>query len=108
TSRPVREIGRVSAWIGVHRVKPADSSPASMRACSSKLEKAISVSGLSLGRSAVWAFIGAHSRRLAALACPAGATHTASEPGRVAGFDFGGINPKFTLIGGRFRPAHRQ
>src|SRR3546814_18566602 len=50
TSRPGRVIGRVNAWIGVQRVNPAASRPASNDGCSSKEEKEMSVRGLSLMR----------------------------------------------------------
>jgi hypothetical protein len=39
--------GRVRAWIGVQRVKPAASSPASSAGCRSNEEKVTSVNGLS-------------------------------------------------------------
>src|SRR5688500_1297725 len=74
TSRPGNATGRVSAWIGVQRVKPADSSPASNAGCSSNEEKVMSVRGLSLMREK-------KSARRCALAWGAAAEQTAPEPG---------------------------
>src|SRR5690606_29017545 len=69
TSRPASVSGRVCAWIGVQRVKPAASRPASSSGCSPKDEKVMSVSGLSLMRGMV--------RAVGALAWKAPASQTA-------------------------------
>jgi len=49
TSRPASEMGRVSAWMGVQRVKPLSSNPWSREGCRSKSEKRVWVRKVGAG-----------------------------------------------------------
>src|SRR5690606_2846669 len=92
------------AWIGVQRVKPAPSRPATRLGCSSKEEKVTSVSGLSLIYS-VFVVPGSQSGRAACID-----TGTVAHCGPCAGsrdvglYPFVRAMPQFTAM----RPSTRH
>src|SRR5690606_2679027 len=99
TSPPGSATGRVMAWMGVQRTKPAASRPASSCGCRSDSEKGTSVRGLSLMRwECVVAMRGRAREGLPVADCGhPGGHRLGPEPG----LDQAGKRPSLTVRGAR-------